>query len=389
MKRKKKQTPARKYVVIAVITVGICLIATTSCIVYVRSQNLKTPDGGPLSRQIMAFAEQEVIAYRVPPPLAALQYAYIASAYADSLQRGGQTDALYAAKEMFIMLYPDSSNKIAAGFGTLAALNRVQNLQNNSSVSGPVLSVIHAYINRYASDGHTLAWNGVIPKGPDKWVSRTGLPPVSPRAGDWKRWTVTTPISVPPPPAPGSAADNIQLHIVAQAVAARNGEDSKLINFWAGSIGTETPSGIWQNQLFATVKNKLSTDAVSADNSYALIQKNVAQTMSDAFMECWKVKYIYWTARPDMRLPGLVTGMPDPNFPGYISGHSTVSKAAADVLSVMDPADRTQWEAMAAQARRSRLVAGIHFDVDNSVGFDVGTNVASQSVTALHITRVL
>jgi hypothetical protein len=111
--------------------------------------------------------------------------------------------------------------------------------------------------------------------------------------------------------------------------------------------------------------------------------------MSDAFMECWKVKYTYWTARPDMRMPGLQTGMPDPNFPSYISGHSTVSKAAADVLSVMVPKYRDQWEAMAAEARYSRLVAGIHFEIDNSVGFDVGSNVAEQAIASLHVSQVL
>src|SRR5207245_2468798 len=130
------------------------------------------------------------------------------------------------------------------------------------------------------------------------------------------------------------------------------------INFWGGTPGTDSPSGIWQNQLYKTIKSDLPKDSLQADKTYAAIQMDIAQAMSDAFMECWKVKYSYWTARPTMRIPGLQTAMDNPNFPSYISGHSTISKAAADVLSVLVPKYQMQWEAMASEARDSRLSAG-------------------------------
>jgi hypothetical protein len=44
---------------------------------------------------------------------------------------------------------------------------------------------------------------------------------------------------------------------------------------------------------------------------------------------------------------------------------------------------------MATEARNSRLVAGIHFDIDNKVGFDVGTEVAKQVINNKKIAQVL
>lgn len=369
---------------------AVVAVAVVAIAVYSLAQPLSTPASGPLSRQVMAYAEQEVIAHREPPTLAALHYAYIASAYADALDASDQAGALMAARSLSVAIFPTDEAKILEHFQQLAITNQVAGYSPGSSAQkSQVTHIIKRYVDRYASDGHLLAWDSVIPTGTGKWHSNTGQPPITPRAGDWKRWVVTTPIVVPAPPVVGSPEDNRQLNIVRQAVAARTGDDIRIINLWAGSIGSETPSGLWQNQLFANVKHDLPKNALAADKSYALIQKNLSQATSDAFMECWKVKYTYWTARPDQRMPGLDTAMPDPNFPSYISGHSTVSKAAADVLSIMAPRYAAKWEAMAREARNSRLVSGIHFDVDNSVGFDVGTNVAGQAVASLHLAREL
>jgi hypothetical protein len=367
---------------------AVLLLVGMGVVFMPRSQKVSTPPSGPLSRQVMAYAEQLVIAHKEPPTLAALHYAYIASAYDDALHNGSQTDALFAARDITNVLFADKKDATNQAFQKLADDNHVPGYSAASHVTKQAAAVILTYSERYASDGHDLKWDGVIPTGTGKWT-KTAAAPATPRAGDWKRWVVTKPIEAPAPPAPGSAEDARQLNSVQRAVAGRNGEDVNKINFWAGSIGTETPSGIWQNQLFATIKNALPADAKSADAQYALVQKNVAQTMSDAFMECWKVKYTYWTARPDQRLPGLQTGMPDPPFPSYISGHSTVSKAAADALSIMVPQYKDTWESMAVEARNSRLVAGIHFDIDNAVGFDVGTEVVRQSSTALNLQPVL
>jgi hypothetical protein len=128
-------------------------------------------------------------------------------------------------------------------------------------------------------------------------------------------------------------------------------------------------------------------------------------TTADALISCWDAKYAYnfWrpvtairaadtddnsTTEPDTSWsPLLVT----PNFPSYTSAHSTVSGAAAEVLTALfgDHYDFTvsavsvpftrsfaSFEAAAAEAGRSRIYGGIHFTFDNVNGLAAGGQVA-------------
>jgi hypothetical protein len=336
----------------------------------------------PLSYKVMQIAQDQVRALKPPPTEAALYYAYVASVYADALQQGDQSTAVSAAGAMMNTFYPSKTSVVNTA---MASIRKEYLLESTVPKQAVVDSVTNEYAKRYANDGHDLKWDGVIPAGVGKWHKERPADPFTPRAGDWKRWLVTVPIAVPAPPAVGSKEDMQQLQTVKQVSSTRNGQDVNIINFWGGVPGTEAPAGIWQNQLYRTVKDELPSDAHTADIRYAATQKVLAQTLSDAFMECWKVKYTYWTARPDMRDTSIDTAMDNPNFPSYVSGHSTISKAAADVLGVMVPKHASEWQAMAVEARDSRLKAGIHFDIDNQVGFQLGTDVAKQITSSLHL----
>lgn len=342
----------------------------------------------PISRQVMLLAEQIVKDVKPEPTKSALQYAYVASTYYDALKVSDSSGALYASQKTLIMLYPDQKDRIDKAIQELAQKSALT-LPVDAQVPAAIQTVITAYANRYKTDKHDLAWNGVIPVGVGKWVKVTTTAPFTPRAGEWQRWNLNQAIAAPAPPAYGGAEDLKQVEQVRQISAARNGDDVNKINLWGGAPGTEAPSGIWQNQIYATIKNDLPLDPLKADAVYAEIQRDAAQTMSDAFMECWKIKYTYWTARPSMRIPGLVTAMKDPPFPSYVSGHSTISKAVADVLSTLVPKHAKEWQAMAAEARDSRIKAGIHFEIDNKVGFDVGTEVARQEVANKQLKALL
>ena len=365
----------------------IILLGSAGGVFLLQKSDAVTPTQGPLSRQLVNVEEGLIRLTKPAPTLAALQYAYVTSVYNDVLAGSSQADALFASGSMLTTLFPNQSSSITQSVKDLAKINNIEYL--SGAQSPKAASILQSYKNRYAHDGHDLVWNGVIPTGVGKWKQTTAVSPFTPRAGDWQRWVVTQAITVLPPPTIGSAADNAQINIVEQAVASRNGEDVNMINFWGGTPGSETPAGIWQNVAFNTLHKQLSTSAAVSDKQYALLQKNLAQTISDAFMECWKVKYTYWSARPDMRIPGLKVAMHDPNFPGYISGHSTISKAAADVLGVMAPRYAKDWQAFAVQARNSRLVAGIHFDIDNSEGFAVGDNVGNQAIQTLQARKII
>jgi membrane-associated phospholipid phosphatase len=67
--------------------------------------------------------------------------------------------------------------------------------------------------------------------------------------------------------------------------------------------------------------------------------------------------------------------MATPPFPSYTSGHSTISAAAATVLGDLFPADAAAVAERAAEAKNSRLWAGIHFPIDNDMGATGGGQV--------------
>jgi hypothetical protein len=336
-----------------------------------------------LSRQVVEYTEKLVRDLKPTPPDSSREYAYVASAYSGVLETDGQAGALAAAQVMIDALFPADKLKTKSAFDAFfSSAGLVRPAQ-----AATQYVTVQQLLARLKTDGSDLAWDHVIPTGPNKWV-RTTADPFAPRAGDWKRWDVSGSFDVPPPPQYGSATDSAELAGVRTAVAQRDGSWIAKINFWGGTPGTNAPSGIWQDQFYKTILPDLTGSAIQRDRSYAYGQKILAQTMADAFMECWKVKYTYWSARPDMRDPSIKTAMADPIFPGYVSGHSTVSKAAAEVLAVMAPAHAEEWRQMAVDARQSRLYAGIHFDVDNRIGFSLGSQIATQVITKRKLGRV-
>jgi membrane-associated phospholipid phosphatase len=78
--------------------------------------------------------------------------------------------------------------------------------------------------------------------------------------------------------------------------------------------------------------------------------------------------------------PAIKTLTGIPNFPSYISGHSTFSGAAAAVLGYIIPENAAKYTAMANEASISRLYGGIHYRSDCSVGLQVGNNVGKFAV---------
>jgi hypothetical protein len=330
-----------------------------------------------LSREVMRVAEDVVRVERPAPAAAARFYAYVASAYEEALENGSQVAAVRTAGELIGVLYPAQAQGTRRELASLA----------DRACSGPGdagapadAGVLATYLARSRTDGSELIWDGRVPEGVGVWSSE-GIEPATPRAGDWRRWAVRGEFTVPPPPRYGSRQDQEQLSKVEAAVAARDGGQVAKVNFWGGTPGTDTPGGIWQNQLFAVLGPDLDDQAVQADRTYARAQAMLAQVIADAFMECWKVKYTYWTARPSMRIPDLDLAMPDPPFPSYPSGHAVVSAAAAEVLAVMAPRHAAEWRRMSSDAADSRLHGGVHFEIDTVEGTRLGTAVGREFAT--------
>jgi hypothetical protein len=101
----------------------------------------------------------------------------------------------------------------------------------------------------------------------------------------------------------------------------------------------------------------------------------------DASIVCWDTKYFYFNPRPSQMNPAIKSLTGVPNFPSYISGHSTFSGAAATILGHIIPERATDYMAMAEEAARSRLVGGLHYNAsDCKVGMTVGKNVGEKAV---------
>ena len=311
---------------------------------------------------------EEIVRLRKPsPPASARLYAYVATAYFEAVQNGGAARAGRAAAHVLIALSPDDRQLVEARARALGI--------DDLALDPAGRAIVDRLVERAERDGADREPNAdkSLPVGPGQWVSLNGQVPLGVTAGSWERWLVAgEQFVVPPPPAPDSSEMRAQLQKVRDAVVGRDARWVAAINYWGGVPGTEAPAGIWQNHLW---KNVTDLAIARDDSGYAMLQTVLAQTIADAFMEAWKVKYRFWTARPDMVDPSIRVSMADPPFPGYVSGHSTISAAAAVVLSALLPGKSEIWKRSAEEARDSRLYAGIHLDVDNQVGFELGTAV--------------
>ena len=102
--------------------------------------------------------------------------------------------------------------------------------------------------------------------------------------------------------------------------------------------------------------------------------------LMDAGIVCWDAKYFYFNPRPTQLDPNIKTLTGIPNFPAFISGHSTFSAAAATILGHIIPVRKGDYEAMAREASLSRMYGGIHYRSDCEVGLEVGKNVGNYAV---------
>ena len=78
--------------------------------------------------------------------------------------------------------------------------------------------------------------------------------------------------------------------------------------------------------------------------------------MYDSIVSTWHTKFKYWTERPFQAIPSLVTVIDTPNFPGYTSGHSTLSGAASTIMAELFPSDKEYFISQATEASMSQAV---------------------------------
>ena len=122
----------------------------------------------------------------------------------------------------------------------------------------------------------------------------------------------------------------------------------------------------------------------------------------DAFIGCWQTKYVYDNVRPITYIrrvidPSFDTTVTTPPFPEFPSGHSTLSAAAAAVLTSvfgdnfafsddtdqadgLPPRSFPSFNAAAEEAGISRMYGGIHYRAAVELGAAQGRCIAAYAI---------
>lgn len=301
-------------------------------------------------------------------------------------------------------------------------------------------------------------YTGYVPKNPPMIVSAPTPLDAIPAPGNWQPLTYTDAAGVVraplftgaawervkpfalsagdqfrpgAPAAYGTAQYEEQTRHIVEVQAGLTEEQKVIAEYWADGPNSELPPGHWL--LFATTISERDrhTDDDDIRMFFAL-----ANAMADAAIAAWDAKRAYDSVRPITAVRYLLHGQtingygplgpagglrqiaaetwvpyqpvtfPTPAFPEHVSGHSTFSAAAAQVLRSFTGSDRfgayytkparsmtvepglpqsdltltwSTFSAAATQAGLSRIYGGIHFDNGNSAGQSLGTKVGAQA----------
>lgn len=303
----------------------------------------------------------------------------------DELSSHASVDAAIAAAAVAVLsaIYPDRTNtfteletellevRLAVGSHTAS------DLAAGSRLGAAVGALAVA---RAGSDGASAFWQGTIPDERGAWKPAKPFrndQPTEPLAGTWRPWLMTSGSQFRPGPPP--AFESPEWLAEAEELVRVNDEltddQIRIARFWADGAGTDTPPGHWTRIAISLA----SRDHLSLPDTTRLLA-HLAMAQADAFIATWDAKFTYWSGRPTGLIPGFASTIITPNFPAYISGHSTLSGASSVVLSAFFPGDRATLAAQAEEAAISRLYGGIHWRSDNDVGLDVGRKVGQLAV---------
>ncbi|PWV48334.1 PAP2 superfamily protein [Chitinophaga sp. S165] len=373
----------------------------------------------PLAYPLFPFAN---------PPYAARAYAYVAAAQYDALIAAWYYKKLYnraapykvdsslkvlipqsdlpsypsedavlagAAAEMMKLLFPGDQDFIQQKAEEQKRARIIAGANVRSDIeAGEVLgkAVAQKFVTRARGDragvagGNPALWKQLeddcIARGETPWVSleTPKRPPMLPLFGKVKPFLFDslTVIALRPGPPPSTSSKEMkdECDEVYHQTSRATRENIRIIHFWSDGAGTYTPTGHWMS-IAAEDFIKKNFSEVRWARNIALL----AMAEMDAAIVCWDTKFYYFNPRPSQMDPNIKSLTGVPNFPSYISGHSTFSGAASKLLGHLIPERAAAYDAMAEEAARSRFVGGLHYNKsDCGVGLVVGRNVGNYAV---------
>jgi hypothetical protein len=234
-----------------------------------------------------------------------------------------------------------------------------------------------------------------------------------------------------PPAAFGTPEYAAQARHLVDVQAGLSDEQKVIAEYWADGPNSELPPGHWL--LFALFIS--GRDGHTDDDDVKMFFA-LSNALADAAIAAWDAKRAYDSERPITAIRYLMNGQtitgygllgpagglrsipgetwvpyqkttsPTPAFPEHVSGHSTFSAAAAEVLRSFTGSDafgtsytkpagsmvtepgvpaadvNLSWDtftAAAEQAGLSRIYGGIHFDNANAAGLTLGRQVGARA----------
>lgn len=231
-----------------------------------------------------------------------------------------------------------------------------------------------------------------------------------------------------PPPPPKTTTTPEELRKQTDAVLAYNRQldhrQKAIVEFMRDGPRSTGQSGHWLR--FAQDVSRRDHHNLDKDVQLYFCIANAA---FDAFISCWETKRVYDSSRPWTLIHHFykdqpITGWAGPNggtremkgqdwhpysppsfvtppFPGYTSGHATVSGACAKIMELFTGSDTygfaerrrhcelteknpgdlitldlPTWSSTAEMAALSRALGGYHIPIDNDIGLKVGREIA-------------
>ncbi|WP_298741115.1 phosphatase PAP2 family protein [uncultured Chitinophaga sp.] len=363
------------------------------------------------------------------PPYAARAYAYVTAAQYDALVAAWYYKKLYnraapytvnatvnalipksdlpsypsedatlaaAAAEMLKVLFPGDQDYIQQKVEEhkrariIAGANVRSDLEAGEALGK---AVAQKFVARARGDragqagGNPAIWKQLeddcIARGEIPWRSleEPKRPPMLPLFGKVKPFLFDslTVIALRPGPPPSTSGGDMKMEteeVYTQVTTKATRENIRIVHFWADGVGTYTPAGHWMAIAAEDFVKKNFSEVRWARNMALL-----GMAEMDAAIVCWDTKFYYFNPRPTQMNPKIKTLTGIPNFPSYISGHSTFSGAAARLLGHLVPERAAAYNAMAEEAARSRFLGGIHYNKsDCMVGLDVGRSVGDYAI---------
>jgi hypothetical protein len=220
---------------------------------------------------------------------------------------------------------------------------------------------------------------------------------------------------IPPLPAPFSKNKSSAFYVLMDSVYQKGkhltSEQQEIAAFWDCNpfaladqghlkVGIKkiSPGAHWMG-----IAGIACTQQFLSFDSSMIVHSLLALTLTDAFISCWDEKYRSNRIRPETAIrqyidPEWKPLLQTPPFPEYLSGHSVISGASAEVLSHffgntfayrdsveqdfgLPPRQFQSFRQAASEAAISRYYGGIHFMDANTNGLQQGEKIGKYIIS--------